>query len=486
MKGHHAKPTDELEAFVINEREVTEEYLRLNDIEQTLNEVLNIVVTKRCEDPYSDLAKLLDAKSIAQRRISVLKLIDSMSCEGHSATTVRLQTGKLTVNATMSTLEAWCNVPDEEIDPKERTSTEEIQLVLEQKLVHNDIEVTEQMRIDSTLQSIVPIIGNATSLATSLAICEAGAKIAGTELVHYIASLAGTPIEHLRIPIPIFSLLEDTTFSTLTQEVFVIPRNVISIQRALRLGFTMMLALTQQLEEGKVSSIKSNIACRALSFQDLKFVECLTSAVQSQTVSADQQFERESYDIGMNIFRKSNKGQTEVGGLEDDQIDKIIEMIDSVPLHSFIYPFDAMDMPAFGTLEDKLKGSKLAQNDPSSTFIARRIKFDSMQKLDESILPTAFVLSLGRYATLSEFIQCIRYAHQMGCSIVMETTSAESLLPPEMLASLAVGLGVEYVKFGGWSQTESILRYNSLLAIADDFLDKDHNMHSKPLAPHKR
>lgn len=475
-------PTDGLTAFAINEREVTEEYLRVNNIEQTLNEVLNSVLIKRSEDPYSELAKLLDAQSTSQKRLIGIKLIDSFSCEGRSAVMVRLQTCRFSVDVTISTSDPWCtasSTPDGESDLNDTPSTEEMQQVLEQKLARNDIILTDQTRVDSILQSIVPIIGNATCLATSLAVLEAGAKIEGTELVHFIAAVAAIPTEKLRIPIPIINLLENTAASTLLQEIFLVPHNVKSIQRALDLSSKMIATLALHLKQGKVSPSKSGTACHALSFQDVNLIECLKSLMQSPCTSSDQQRAEECLQIGLNVFVNSDQVQTDLGVAKGDQIDKIDEIIEALPLSSIILPFDAMDISALSALEDKMRDTKLTQMDPSFTLIARRISPECIKNLDESS-PMPLVLSLGQYTTVSEFIESVRYAHNVGCLVVMETTSSESLLSSEMLIALAVGLEIEYVKFGGWSQTESMLRYNSLLAIANDFFDKDDNMRSLP------
>ncbi len=88
---------------------------------------------------------------------------------------------------------------------------------------------------------------------------------------------------------------------------------------------------------------------------------------------------------------------------------------------------------------------------------------DRTQKAIAEKACNAFVLKPNEVGTLSEAIEVMQLARQAGWQVVLSHRSGET--NDDALADLAVGLGVDFCKFGPPNRGERITKYNRLLQI---------------------
>ncbi|MCX6784138.1 MAG: hypothetical protein NT141_03715 [candidate division WWE3 bacterium] len=89
-----------------------------------------------------------------------------------------------------------------------------------------------------------------------------------------------------------------------------------------------------------------------------------------------------------------------------------------------------------------------------------------LQKVIEKHAAGAVVVKANQIGTLSETLEFVQLARQAKLKIIVSHRGEETT--DDWLADLAVAVGADYVKFGGFARGERISKYNRLLQIIDD------------------
>lgn len=100
----------------------------------------------------------------------------------------------------------------------------------------------------------------------------------------------------------------------------------------------------------------------------------------------------------------------------------------------------------------KIVGDKLLVTNPQKTQAA----------IDAKLCNTLTVKP-NQTGTISETLEVIKVAKQVGWQIIMSHRSGET--NDDLIADLAVGVGSDYTKFGPVSSGERVAKYNRLLQI---------------------
>ncbi|ETK91020.1 hypothetical protein F441_05472 [Phytophthora nicotianae CJ01A1] len=253
----------------MRERDLVEAYVAEHSLETSLNDVINQVVATRPEDPFLMLSSLLYARATAKRGILFVQVCEALDASGEPTVLVRLHTGK-------GIFEGCCSaeaggITDRESDAKTRDIDDAIasipssklryggrgftkiaataQELLTEKLV--SLEPTDQSTLDAILQDLDTTLGRNVCAATSLAICQAGAKYAELPLHDYVAKLQELPPENQCVPMPHFSVVNGGKYASnklFAQEVLMIPTSAASFADALQIAVEFNSALRTQLE----------------------------------------------------------------------------------------------------------------------------------------------------------------------------------------------------------------------------------------------
>ncbi|KAL4108850.1 hypothetical protein PRIC1_000559 [Phytophthora ramorum] len=267
---------EEEEEEQVRERDLVEAYVAEHALESSLNDVINQVVASRPEDPFLMLSSLLYARATAKRGIFYVQVCEVLDASGEPTVLVRLHTGK-------GVFEGCCSaeatgITDRECSARSRELQEDgagvsnaftdvppskqryggrgyskitatAQEVLMVKL--ENVEPTDQGVLDAILQELETTLGRNVCLATSLAICRAGAKYAEMPLREYVAKLQELPPENQCVPMPIFSVVNGGMYASnklFAQEVLMTPTSAANFADALQIAVEFTTALHAQLE----------------------------------------------------------------------------------------------------------------------------------------------------------------------------------------------------------------------------------------------
>jgi len=91
------------------------------------------------------------------------------------------------------------------------------------------------------------------------------------------------------------------------------------------------------------------------------------------------------------------------------------------------------------------------------------------ERLKEAIerhAANAVIIKPNQIGTLSETLEVVKMAKEAGWKIVVSHRADET--NDDFIADLAVGVGADYVKFGGFSRGERLAKYNRLLEIQNE------------------
>ncbi|KAG6576287.1 cytosolic enolase 3-like [Phytophthora cinnamomi] len=272
---HDVQDEDEEEEQV-RERDLVEAYVAEHSLESSLNDVINQVVASRPEDPFLMLSSLLYARATAKRGIFYVQVSEVLDAAGAPTVLVRLHTGKGVFEGCCSAeargiTDRECGAQQQELDADGNAVGDTImevpakkqryggrgyvkiaataQELLIEKLVNT--EPSDQSALDNILEGLEAAVGRNVCLATSLAICQAGAKYAELPLREYVAKLQELPPENQCVPMPLFSVVNGGKYASnklFAQEILMTPTSAVSFADALQIAVEFNSALHAQLE----------------------------------------------------------------------------------------------------------------------------------------------------------------------------------------------------------------------------------------------
>ena len=258
------------------EKEIVQEYLQTHSLENTLNSVINRVVTERPSDPFIVLSSLL--RQHGNTNAGIVQVDASQILDGNGVPTlqVSISTHKGTFTGSVpgsvpgiydvtkeveADVEADVEAGAENQDQDEEEPEKKIPLyggkslhqcasdfsVLVSSSLEN-VDPTDQGAVDTLLESMLPQIGQNGVLALSIAICKAGAREQEVSLYEHIATTASVPVENACIPMPIFTLVNGGTHSSTDlylTDISIIPVTADSMTDAILMGFEVSRALKE-------------------------------------------------------------------------------------------------------------------------------------------------------------------------------------------------------------------------------------------------
>jgi enolase len=88
---------------------------------------------------------------------------------------------------------------------------------------------------------------------------------------------------------------------------------------------------------------------------------------------------------------------------------------------------------------------------------------ERLKKAIELVAANAVIIKPNQIGTLTETLEVVKMAREAGWKIIVSHRADET--SDDFIADLAVGVGADYVKFGGFSRGERLAKYNRLLGI---------------------
>ncbi|MCX6765614.1 MAG: phosphopyruvate hydratase [Candidatus Moranbacteria bacterium] len=333
-------------------------------------------------------------------------------------------------------------------------------------------------------------------LGVSLAVCRAAAQSEKVPLYEYINKISNPKNlfggkdsvgkQKLKLPIPMFNVLNGGRHSDSglsIQEFLIIPTGIKSFSEQLRAGSEIFWNLKDLLGRGDYSigvGDEGGFAPRLES--NSQALEFITRAVKES-----------EYLLGAHIVLGLDAAATSFYQREDNQyvlkpegvslgreglVNLYREFIDKYYVVSIEDGLQEEDWDGWAYLMERVGQKPLFQGIQRSILKEHMIIGDDLlvtniKRLKRAIAEKACnsaLIKVNQIGTLSETLSCIELARKNKMKIIISHRSGETT--DDFIADLAVGAGADFIKSGSLSRGERIVKYNRLLKIEEDLLDK--------------
>ena len=338
-------------------------------------------------------------------------------------------------------------------------------------------DVTDQKRIDKIMLDLDGTenksnLGANAILGVSLACARAGAKAKNKPLYKYIGSTYGFKIKDFSSPVPMFNIINggkhaDSGLSI--QEFMILPVGIKGSAERIRVGSEIFHTLKTILSVknystgvGDEGGFAPKLDSHAQAF------ELITKAIEKSgyKVGKDIVF---AIDAAANSFcgSQSNEYMLKPENISLDHnrlIALYLEWIEKYPLVSIEDGLNENDWDEWAQMKkrinEKNKKVMIVGDDLTVTNIKRE------KKADDNKCANAIIIKFNQIGTLSETIDCIKFAKKKNWKIIVSHRSGETC--DHFIADLAVATGADFLKSGSLSRSERLAKYNRLMKIESE------------------
>lgn len=332
------------------------------------------------------------------------------------------------------------------------------------------MNVRNQLEIDKTLIALDGTenkakLGANAILSVSQAVCKAAALVEKVPVFEHVSHLYGLKKEELKIPTPIFNLINGGKHGAGNldfQEFHIIPFSQKTYSHALQMGEEIYQAVKRVLiRHGAIHSVGDEGGFAPNLFTNLDALEILVKAIGE----ASYVFKKDVFlglDVAAEHFHQQGgyKIKDKTNPLRgDDFVDFYRELISQYPLLAIEDPFSQDDWESWIQLSNLFSQTIIVGDDLLATN-KNRVKEAIKRKACNAIL-----VKPNQIGTVAETIEVIKIARQAGWKIIVSHRSGET--NDDFIADFAVGVGADYVKFGAPARGERVAKYNRLLEIEE-------------------
>jgi len=333
------------------------------------------------------------------------------------------------------------------------------------------MEVRSQLEIDKTLITLDGTenkskLGANAILSVSQAVCKAAALEENVPLFVHVGHLYGLKPQEMRIPIPIFNLINGGKHGAGNldfQEFHIIPSGKKFYSESLRIGEEIYQAVKRVLiRHGAIHSVGDEGGFAPNLFTNLDALEVLVTAIKE----AGYIFKQDVFlglDVAAGYFYKEGKYKIKdktSSCSPEELIDFYRELLAQYPLLSLEDPFVEDDWESWQKITSNFSQTMIVGDDLLATN-KKRVKEAIKKRACSAIL-----VKPNQIGTIAETIEVIKIARQGGWKIIVSHRSGET--NDDFIADFAIGVGAEYVKFGAPARGERVAKYNRLLKIEEE------------------
>ncbi len=328
-----------------------------------------------------------------------------------------------------------------------------------------DQEALDQLMLDLDGTENKGNLGANAMLSVSLAAAAATAKTRHIELYEYLAELDGSPGRY-SMPVPMMNILnggEHADNNVDLQEFMILPVAAANFSEALRCGAEIFHTLKAVLSAQGLSTAVGDEGGFA---PNLPSNESALEAIMSAIEKAGYVPGRDVYlalDCAASEFYSN--GQYELSGEQrsfnsEEFGDYLAELVDKYPILSIEDGLDESDWAGWESLTRKL-GDKV-QLVGDDLFVTNP---KILQQGIDAGVANSILVKVNQIGTLSETLEAIRVARDVGYSTVISHRSGET--EDTTIADLAVATAAGQIKTGSLCRSDRVAKYNRLLRIED-------------------
>ena len=339
-------------------------------------------------------------------------------------------------------------------------------------------DISQQIKIDEIMVKLDGTpnkekLGANAILSVSLACARAAALAEGVELYEYIGRVYGYEGEKYKMPTPSFNIFNggahaDTNLDF--QEFMILPLKKTSFAEKVRMGSEIFHELGAVLKQGGYDTDVGNEGGYAPDISSsIQAIEFIIAAM----INADYE---PGKDIGLGIDVGSSQ-------LYDTENKKYIFKLDRANFSSGDliglyndwfrkYPIVSIED---GLSEDDWQGwTELTQElGDEIMLIGDDLFVTNVDRLRQGLkehAANAILIKPNQVGTLTETIECIKLAQKHGYKTMASHRSGETC--DDFIADLAVAARTDYIKAGSLSRGERLAKYNRLMEIEADLINK--------------
>jgi enolase len=344
------------------------------------------------------------------------------------------------------------------------------------KLLKGEV-VTNQKKIDKMMIDLDGTenksnLGANAILGVSLACARAGAMAMNKPLYKYLATSYKLSTTNYKFPVPMFNIINggkhaDSGLSI--QEFMILPIGIKNSAERVRVGSEIFHALKKILADiGQPTSVGDEGGFSPKLDSMTKAFELIIKAIEKAGYRPGKEIfigidsaANSFFDSGSNQYRlKPENISLDCSRL----IALYLEWIEKYPLISIEDGLNENDWDGWAQMKkrinEKNKKFMIVGDDLTVTNIKRE------KKADDNKCANAIIIKFNQIGTLSETIECIKFAKRKGWKIIVSHRSGETC--DHFIADLAVATGADFLKSGSLSRSERLTKYNRLMKIEEE------------------
>ena len=329
------------------------------------------------------------------------------------------------------------------------------------------LDVNDQLKIDKTMIELdgtenKSVLGANAILGVSLASARAASKVKNIPLYKHLAIN-----DNFKMPVPMMNILNGGSHANNTvdiQEFMIFPFGARTFSDALRIGAEIFHSLKSELhkkgfntavgdEGGFAPNLKSNeeaidIILNSIEKAGYKPGEEVFIALD---VAASELFQDGKYNLESEDKAFSS----------DEMVEYLASLVKKYPIISIEDGLDENDWEGWTKLNKRLgKNIQIVGDDLTVTNIVR------LQKAIDKKSMNSILIKLNQIGTVSETIQAVNLARQVGYGAVISHRSGET--EDTFIADFSVAMGMGQIKTGSISRSDRVAKYNQLLRIEEE------------------
>jgi enolase len=331
------------------------------------------------------------------------------------------------------------------------------------------LDVESQKEIDQAMIALDGTenkseLGANAILSVSIACVKAAALSKESPLYEYIAKLFGYSTDVYEMPVPMINVInggKHAKGASDIQEYMLMPIGASDIQEAVRWGSEVFHHLGSILkEDGYKTTVGDEGGYAPELGSNEKPLQLMVQAIERAGLKPGEDVTL-AIDAAASEFYKDGKYHLSAEDkiLDREQlVDIYSDWTDKYPLILIEDGFSEDDWEGFKLLEDRL-GEEVMNvgDDLLVTNISR------LEKGIETESVNAILIKLNQIGTVSETIEVIKRAEEVGMNSIISHRSGET--EDTFIADFAVGSGVGFIKTGSMSRSERVSKYNRLMKI---------------------
>lgn len=346
------------------------------------------------------------------------------------------------------------------------------------------LDPTEQEKIDRRLIQLdgTPLksrLGANALVGVSLATARLGAKVSDQPLYKYLRQRFNFNLTNWAMPTPFINVINggrhaDTNLDF--QEFWIIPYQFPSIKEKIRAGSEIFHTLGQLLID---AGLDTDVGAEGGYAPDVVRTEQVWQFLTEAIDKSNYQIGQEVFlglDAGASTFYEK-KSQRYLLDLEKESFSaaELIRYYEGwlgkYPILALEDPLAEDDWSAWASFNQALAAGKYAV--PGQILIGDDLFTTNTERLQRGITEqsaNAVLIKTNQIGTLTEAMACIKLAQANNFQVVISHRSGET--DDTFISDLAVAVGAGFIKTGSVSRYERVAKYNRLLAIEDELINK--------------